>query len=326
MLRLFTILSLFFLNLYACKGGYTSCVQKAKDAKVFQKNALYIPVKKGKILVYSRNTPNAKILKYDPFLSLYLLKERSHFSYPYDINMRLQLGTALLHVKQVKEGKIVTAQVGFDTFARYSQKVNVPALISSSCCSLEGLLCSKGIIQKEYLQHFVQTKNTLYGDIGIRVKNEKHDVIVYASDPFIKHNPFKRDDCIVAFDNKKVKNASSLMQKILFSRVGSKHMLTIKRGSKFLRLKVVSAQRFGGGYLSDTFLERKGIYFDKNLHIMAINKTFQDYGLKIGDKLIQVNSVRVKNQKELRRYIENFKNYSSLLFERNKFQFFVNIK
>ncbi len=326
MFRLFALLSLLFFNLYACKGGYASCVQKAQDAKVFQNNALYIPVKQDKILLYSRNIPNTKILKYDPFLSLYLLQATKSFAYPYDINMRLQLGTALLHVKQVKEGKILKHQIGLDTFARYNQQMKSPALISSSCCSLEGLLCSKGVIQKEYLHHFLQTKKVVYGDIGIRVKNEKQYVIVYASDPFMKYNPFKRDDCIISFDNKKVKNAASLMQKILFSRVGSKHVLKIKRASKFLTLKVVSKKRYGGGYLSDTFLEQKGIYFDKNLHVTHIYKKFQGYGLNIGDKLIQVNGVRVKNQNELRRYIENFKNYSSLLFERNKFQFFVNIK
>ena len=38
------------------------------------------------------------------------------------------------------------------------------------------------------------------------------------------------------------------------------------------------------------------------------------------------NSFEVKTQKELRKHIEGFKDFSSLLFERRNFQFFVNIK
>ena len=326
MLRLFIAFHLLFLNLYACKGDYASCVQKAKDAKVIKKSSLYIPVKHNKLLVYSRTIPNEKILKHDPFLSLYLIEDKKPFAYPYTINMKLQLGTAILNTRKAKEGKFVHNQIGLNSFAKYNQTLGIPALLSSSCCSLEGLVTSRGVIQKEYLQHFLRAKKVSYGDIGIRVNNDKSFVIVKASDPFMKNNPFKVGDCIVAFDNTKVKSASVLMQKILFSVIGSKHNVKVKRGSKFLNFRVLTNKRYGGGYLSDTFLEQKGIYFDESLKITNITKKFKDYGLDVGDKLIGVNGVLVNNQDELRHYIENFKDYSSLLFERNKFQFFVNLK
>jgi len=325
-LRLFIALHLLLFNLYACKGGYASCVQKAKDAKILQKKSLYIPVQHKQTLVYTHLTPKSKIIKYDPFLSLYLIQESEPFAYPYDINMRLQLGTAILNDKIAKEGQIVQLQIGLSSFAKYNQSLSTPAIISSSCCSLEGIATSKGIIQKEYLQHFLNVKTATYGDIGIRVHDEGKFVLVDASDPFMKDNPFKVKDCIVMYDKKKVKNSASVMQKILFSAVGSKHTLRVKRGKKFLTFKVMTEKRYGGGFLSDTFLEQKGIYFDDTLHVSMIKKQFQNYGLRVGDKLIQVNGVVVKNQNELRKYIENFKDYSSLLFERNNFQFFVNIK
>ncbi len=301
-------------------------MQKAKDAEIFQKNALVLPLKNAQNLLYSKQIPNVKILKYDPFLSLYLVKDKKPFAYPYDINMRLQLGTAILNAKKAKEGKFLQTQIGLNTFAKYNQTLASPALISSSCCSVEGIATSKGVIQKEYIKHFLHTKSTLYGDIGIRVYNKNAQVLVNASDPFMKENPFKINDCIIEYDHKKVGNAASLMQKILFSSVGSKHQVKIKRGSRFLTFVLTCKQRYGGGFVSDTFLEQKGIYFDESLHVKHLNKEFQKYGLNIGDRLIQVNGVRIKNQNELRRYIENFKDYSSLLFERNKFQFFVNIK
>jgi len=324
--RLFVVISLLFFNLYACKGGYASCIQKVKDAKVIQNNTLILPLKNAQCLVYTHHIVNMKIIKYDPFLSLYLVKENNPFAYPYDINMRLQLGTAIINTKKAKEGKFLQAQIGLNTFAKYNKILTVPALISSSCCSIEGVVTTKGVIQKEYIKHFLWAKKVVYGDIGIRTYDKNGVVLVNASDPFMKENPFKVEDCIVQYDNKKVSNASTLMQKILFSAVGSKHTVKIKRSAKFLTFVVISKKRYGGGYLSDTFLEQKGIYFDVGLHVSKINKKFQNYGLNIGDKLIGVNGVIVKNQDELRRYIENFKDYSSLLFERNKFQFFVNIK
>lgn len=326
MLRLFLALHLLLFNLYACKGGYASCVQKAKDANIIQNKSLHIPIKHKQILIYARNTPKTKVIKYDPFLSLYLVKEEKHFAYPYEINMRLQLGTAILNEHKAKEGRFLRAQVGLNSFATYNQSLSTPAVISSSCCSLEGIVTCKGVIDNRYIKHFLETKQTVYADIGIRVFDEKGLVLVSARDPFMKDNPFKAEDCIIEFDNKKVKSAATLMQQILFSKIGSKHVVKIKRASKFLTFNVVSKRRYGGGFLSDTFLEQKGIYFDDGLHVSKVENEFENYGIKVGDKLIQVNGVVVKNQNELRKYIENYKDYSSLLFERNNFQFFVNIK
>ena len=76
--------------------------------------------------------------------------------------------------------------------------------------------------------------------------------------PFIKANPFKKGDAIVGFNGKKVHNSATFMRKILFSKVGSSHRIKVKRGSKYLNFKVKTKKRYGGGYLSDTFLEQKG--------------------------------------------------------------------
>jgi hypothetical protein len=325
-LRLFLVLHLLLLNLFACKGGYDSCIQKINDSKSIVENSLSIPVKNNKRLIYSQDIPNAKILKHDPFLSLYLIEDKSKFAYDFDVNMRLQLGSAMVNKTKAVEGRVVKNQVGLNTLATYSEKLIAPALLTSSCCSLEGIVTPKGIIQKEYLQRFISDASADYADIGIRVKNDKKFVIVTASNPYMQGNPFKKGDCIVSFDGKKVTAASEFMRRVLFSKIGSKHKVKIKRGSKFLNVNVVSQKRSGGGEVSDTFLEFRGIYFDKEMRIVKLSQEFKEYGLLIGDRLIQVNGVFVRTQDELTRYIEDFKDFSSLLFERNNFQFFVNIK
>ena len=323
--RLFLLSTLFFINLYACKGGYASCVAKVKDSNAVINSTLSIPILHNQRLVYSLQKPDAKILKYDPFLSLYLVEDTNPFAYPFDINMRLQLGSAMVNSKRSCEGKFLTNQVGLNHLATYSEPLMIPSLLTSSCCSLEGIVTSHGIIQKEYLQHFVTTKSTDYGDIGVRLQN-KQGVVVSASDPFFKKNPFKRGDYIVGFDGESVIAASVVMRKILFSKIGSVHNVRVKRGVKYLTLNVVTQKRYGGGALSDTFLESQGLYFDKELHLVQIEKKFAKYGLQKGDRLIQINGVRVKNHKDLRLYLQKSKNYSSMLFERSGFEFFVNIK
>jgi hypothetical protein len=324
--RLFILLNILLLNLFACQGGYATCVAKVNDSKTFLGSVLSIPVKNHQRLIYSKQTPNAKILKHDPFLSLYLVEDRSNFAYPFELNMRLQLGTAAVDNKTAIEGKIKKHQVGLNRLASWSEKVQSLAVITSSCCSLEGIVTPRGIIEKEYIQRFLSSESSEYGDIGIRVKDEKNLVVVSASDPFMRDNMFEKGDCIFSFDGKKVKNASSFMRSILFSKIGSKHKIKIKRNSKLIDINVVVEKRYGGGDISDTFLESKGIYFDESLHIVRLSEYFKAYGLLIGDRLIQVNGITVKNEDELLRYIEDFKDFSSLLFERNMFQFFVNIK
>lgn len=325
-LRLFFLTFSLFIDLYACQGGYTSCIAKVKDSNTIQNNQIQIPLHSKRRLLYTTIKPNAKILKYDPFLSLYLIEDKKPFAYPFDFNMHLQLATAMVSDKSSCEGKISTNQIGLNSLAKYNKPLLLPSILTTSCCTLEGIVTPHGIIQKEYLKHFIDLKKSKYADLGIRVKNKNHLVVITAVDPFFKNNPFKIGDNVVGFDSKRIYKASILMQKILFSQVGVKHTLKIKRGSKYLIFDSITVQRYGGGAISDTFLESQGLYFDNTLTLIKVEKKFAHYGLQKGDRLIQINGKRVKNQKELRQNLEKFKNYASLLFERNGFEFFVNIK
>lgn len=327
MLRLLATLTLLFFNLQAtCEGGYDSCIQKIIDSKSIQNQIIQIPVTQNQRLVFSTSLPSSfKVIKSDPFLSLYLVEDKNCFKYPFAINNHLALGQASVNDKSAVEVKITKNQIGLNKFAGFDEALFVPAILTNSCCNLEGIVTTQGIIQKEYLQRFMQTKNSDYSDIGIRVKDEAGFVIVTASDPFMEDNKFQKDDCILEYDGKKVKEASLFMKDVLFSKIGSSHRATIKRNSKILKFELKTQKRYGGGYISDTFLEQKGIYFDKDLHITKLEQNFKNYGLLLGDKLLQVNGKKVQNEQDLIEYISNFKDFSTLLFEREHFQFFVQI-
>lgn len=299
-------------------------MQKIIDSNSISNNIIQIPISGHKRLIFSTSTPDANIIKFDPFLSLYLVTDEKGFKYPFKIN-KLSLAQAAVNNKDAIEIKITQKQIGLNTFASFKEPSFAPALLTNSCCMLEGIVTPRGVIQKEYLQRFIETKNSDYSDIGIRVKDEKGQVIVSASDPFMENNKLQKNDCVLEYDGKKVKEASSFMEEVLFSKIGSKHSIKIKRNSEILKFDVKTQKRFGGGYISDTFLEQKGIYFDKDLHVTKIEKNFKHYGLLLSDKLLQVNGKKVQNEQDLIDYISNSKDFSSLLFERDNFQFFVQI-
>ncbi len=325
MLRLFVALNLLLLNLYACKGGYDSCKNKINDSNSISNNILQIPVKKNQLLIFSRTTPNETILKHDPYLSLYLVEDKKGFKHPFNINYRLTLGTAVVNKTEAVEGKILKHQVGLNSFAMFGECITVPSLLLTSCCSLEGIATPEGVIEKEYIDRFIKIKKVSYSDIGIRVEEVNSLVLVTTVNLFMKDNPFRVDDCVLEFNGKKVKSASELMRNILFSTIGSAHKIKIKRDGKLLTLKTSSRKRYGGGYLSDIFLEFKGLSFDKNLEVVKIEEKAKKYNLKLGDRLVQINQKNITTEAEILETISQTENSTNLLFQRDDFQFFVKI-
>ena len=325
MLRLSLLLFFFFSHLYACQGAYESCKLKIRDSHSIQNNQLNLLVSKHTRVIYSTKKPSATILKYDPYLSLYLIQDRKGFAHPFRINNKLTSGVAALTGKNIIKGRILQHQRGLNHLATFSKALVVPSILLSRCCSLEGVVTPRGIIEKEYIDRFLKIKKVSYSDIGIRVEDAQGDVIVNAANPFMLHNPFEVGDVILSYDKKKVHNSADLMRWILFSELGSTHTLKVKHHGTIKRYRVVSHKRYGGGALSDTFLEILGISFDKNLYIVKIAQKAKKYQLKIGDKLIQINHKNIKNEQQISKIISQKKDGAYLLFERYDFQFFVKV-
>ncbi|MBW6489378.1 PDZ domain-containing protein [Sulfurimonas sp.] len=325
MFRLFVALNLLFINLYACKGGIDSCKLKVIDSESIVKQTLQIPLQNNQRLIFSTTAPNAKILKHDPYLSLYLVEDKKGFKYPFKLNMNIPSGVFCVDNKSVIEGKIIKRQVGLNSFAIFSKQISSPSLLLNSCCALEGIVTDRGIIQREYIERFLKVKKVTYGDFGIRVKSVNSAVVVISSNPFLKENSFKKGDIIVELDGKRVKESARFMRDVLFSEIGSLHTLKIKRANELLTISAKTQNRVGGGYLSDTFLEFLGISFDKNLFITKIEKKAERHGLKLGDQLLQVNKKDVKREGDILEIVDNQNKSTQLLFEREHFQFFVKV-
>ena len=221
MFRTFIALGILVFNLYSASNeGYDLCLQKITDSKSIHNQTVQVPVTKHQRLVFSTSVPSTfKIIKSNPFLSLYLVEDTKGIPYPYTFTSKDILEIASFTNKTVTAMKITKNQVGLNQFAQANKALVSPALINGICCSLEGVVTSKGIIQKEYLQRFIQAKNSDYSDIGVRVKDEKGSVVVVLSDPFMENNKFQKGDVILAYDQQNVKDASSFMKKLQFADV-----------------------------------------------------------------------------------------------------------
>jgi hypothetical protein len=210
-LRLFVALNLLLLNLYSCEGGFDSCRRKIVDSNAIANQSVSIPLRNRQRLVFSTSEPSGKILKRDPFLSLYLIEDKQSFKHPFIIMNNAALGLAAVSKKRALEGKILKRQIGLNHFATFSESLPKPFLLLTSCCSLEGLATPRGVIEKEYLERFIKVKKVSYSDIGARVVEDKGSVFVNAINPFMDANAFKAGDRVLAFDGKKVNDASEFM-------------------------------------------------------------------------------------------------------------------
>jgi len=298
------------------------------DSKTFSSAyPLSIAVEKNDRLVYVPSRPKYKVKKYDPFLGLALINDKSRFKYPFIFYSKDNKNLASVYSKGFTTGALKVQQCGLDELGVFSTPLETPSLIMDNCCSLAGISTAHGIIDSHYLKHFLEYDSTelQYGDAGIRLESRKNGLHVSQIDPFFLNQQFQLDDQIIAFDGKKVKSLCRLRRSILFAKIASLHSFTIKRNNKVLHVKVKIQRRLGGGLLSDTFLERFGILLNNKLCISALSSKTAEMELDLGDCLIQVNFHNVKSAKDIQKRVQKSDIDNALLFERQNFQFFIHI-
>jgi len=316
------------LKLFSCSGEFASCQDKARDALSFSDSkTLSIVFDKHQRLLYTPHEMPAHMKKYDPFLGLALIKDTQGFAFPFAIHRDVIQHLASITAEGSIKGQLQHLQCGLNQLGVFSKPLITPSLITNNCCLVAGIATQKGIIDANYLKHFLdfKKKRMQYGDAGIRLDERRHHVIVSGVDPFFKDQSFLKGDQILAFDNKKVDNLCELRRWILFAKVGSIHHFTIKRHAKVLHKKIRIEERLGGGLLSDTFLERFGLNLDANLCIATITAKSAAMELEKGDCLIGLNFHDVHDARDIQKWLQKSDGDNALLFERRDFQFFIHI-
>jgi len=315
--------STFALTLFALPQDFKSCQLKYQVSSVKINNTQAFAINDEYVLFYSEKEPTLKIIKRDPFLGLNLMKADRNFKHSFKFynNKPQQLASVLPN--EAVEGKFIQEQIGLNQLASFSFKAKKNALISGTCCGLVGLSTGKGIIEKEYIRHFLESKEVVYGDIGMRVEDKK-GVRVAEVNPFFADSPFLLDDVILYMDANKVKSAAQVSRDILFSKPGSLHHFIVLRDAKEKKVKATFNKRLSGGLVPDSFFDFFGVELDE---FLVVKKDAPKFELKKDDKLLFVMGKPVKTLADIRHVLSLEKSSKEkviiLLFRRKGFDFFI---
>jgi len=312
-MRFFILVLLFAFGANAL--DYSHCETKFQDAfyKINGVDALYIANQKSLTI----ENPGVDAI-YNEFLGLYLVKGRPHFQSVNTIYPYRETKAGLFEKGSIVTEVNFTKQCGVRTFAEVEKKSAPFSILSGVCCHILAIANSDSrFIDAKFINDFLKRESLVYGDIGVRF-NEKMEVV------FI--NPYY--DVSLQLGDRVINYRSicALEDKILFSKVGEHLRLQIARGNQNLQIDAQVYQRFGGGMISDTFLEQFGLQFDADLVIKSVKAGSFAYqkGLKSGDRLLEVERISVKNQEDLKRFLTlNPQSSYSYLFDRDDFQFFI---
>lgn len=316
---------LFPLSLLSTPLEFKACQLKYQVSSIEIDKIQAFAVNNEYALFYSKEEPDQKVAKRDPFLGLNLVRAPKQFKHSFKFHNNSTKKLAGILPASVTEGKILSEQIGLNRLAKFSKPLKRSTLVSDSTCGIVGISTGDGVIGREYIRHFLSSEKLIYGDAGIRLTDE-NGVCVSARNPFLKNNPFESGDIIVQMDGKKTESAAQVSRDILLSQPQSSHDFIVLRDAKELKLKTEFQTRLGGGLLPETFLETTGFWLDENL---VLKKDNADYALKKGDKLMYVMSDRVTTPADVRRVLSqkdpNQNMRTVLLFQRDGFDFFIHL-
>jgi hypothetical protein len=311
---------------------FKQCFEKNKNSFVYFGDIRAVAISKHTAIAYSKTKPTVAYIKHDPFLNLYLFESKKtlhpvRLKNTYDLKVGEWI--AGMDESSLFAGNFAKAGDVFDTFYLQNAKIDANSIVSCLCCDMYGLGVGEGsFIGSEYIKRFINSKSVFYGDIGARFIQRGQEFIVENIDPFYEKQNLKVGDKVLKIDGNKIYSLKGLTQKVLFSNLGKKLKLEVLRDTKTLTVESVVVQKDGGGSLNDSFLEKKGIFLDADMRIKHINKDSFGYinGLKVGDKLLQVNHTKIENIQQLRKFFTAIQDNSvNILFDRNDFQFFTKL-
>ena len=313
--------------------NFKQCYNKNRKSIVYFGDTKALAVSAHYAISYSKEEPKSKYIKYDPYLKLYLFYSKKRLK-PVKLKStkKLSLGEWLASMDDdsLYIGNFAKRGGGISSYFEHNSKVPTNSMIACLCCDVYGLGVGEGkFIPTLLLKRFINAKEIFYGDIGVRFSKKAGRIVVSSINPFYPQKLLKVGDIVLKINGKKIRNLENIRDIILFSKPKSKVTLEIKRGDKVLKSELRVIKRSGGGFLSDTFLESKGVFFDKNLKVIEVAKgSFaQKAGFKKGDKLLAINKIAVKDYKSVRDALSKIGHKEiELLMDRDDFQFFIKVK
>lgn len=286
------------------KINYDHCAQYYKQASTNIGNGIYaIQLKNGAIIGYSPTRPNAKnIIKYDPFVGLFLVGDKVKPKNSYEISdiddYALTKELASAGIKGAKAGRFESHQKGFLQYAQFSAPTQRNGVISNICYKIYGLsVGGNGFIEKKYLDRFLSQNTPYYGDIGVRFKvidEESATFGVQFADPFFPNNPFKRGDILISINDVAPKDWGDLEMMIADLPLNDIARIKIRRDEEIRNVEVKVGRRYGGMLLPDSFLERFNLAISNDFVVERVPSKGAFSKLKRGDRILFINNIDMR--------------------------------
>ncbi|WP_353661439.1 PDZ domain-containing protein [Hydrogenimonas sp. SS33] len=211
---------------------------------------------------------------------------------------------------------------------RLKGEVEGEGALFGSCCKLAGLVTQEGgWFDAEAIRRLMRG-DIYHGDIGVRWKRIREGAVVESVDPW-SGLALREGDRLLSVGKKKRASWCDFWERVDACRPGGHVTLGVLRDGKALHITAGCYGRMGGGRVSDTFLERFGLRFAKDLTILWADPSKKAYkaGLRAGDRLIMIDETPVKSDKDVRvvlsRLHEKGRMPRRMLWDRNDFQFFL---
>lgn len=336
MLKGWVLLAAFVLTLVAAPPHYpdfSKCQEKIVDSLLQIPAGDAIGIGNNHYLLFSANPPSHfKIIRHDPFLQLYLIEAHT-IDHPLELwdnrpTKNPDKWIASISRQHVEKGQKTGWGAGIDRLATFSSLTEPGSVMTGICYQIYGIgVGSNHYIESYYLERFVQNETVYYGDIGVRV-GEQDGVIVTSSDPFFPQNPFWIGDRIMKVKNQLIGSVQEFYDTVINLPEGQRIEVEIERHEQTKKYPVTVGRRYGGGYLTDTFLERFGVAVGKNLQVTKATPDAPNRfrWLKPGDRLISINHEPVEQYGNIQKLLSQTRREQvTFLMERDEFQFFVQV-
>jgi len=318
---------------------FTQCYEKNKASIVYFGNTRAVAVDEKHAIAYSKTPPNVPYIKHDYLSHLYLFESAKPLT-PMKLKStsELKLGEWLVSMNETALNVVNASKIGRDSQALFEfGGIGEPnSIVGGLCCEMYGLgIGDKYYIGSEALKNFMEGKVASYYDLGARFVEGNESIFVDMIDSNTSKTKLKVGDKITALNGRHVKTLPEFHEAFMQAKMTSKLSATMERNNAWVeenifvlppkpepKPKKVVVPKV-------TYLESKGFSFSPQLILNEPKRASgaEQSGLKAGDRLLQINDMKVESKAEADAYMDKNRHKElNLLFDRNDFQFFVTLK
>lgn len=324
---------------------FSQCYDKNKHSIVYFGTTRAVAISEKQAVAYSKEKPSVPYVRYDYLSHLYLFDSPKPLM-PIKLKptSELKVGEWLESLTDNSLIVVNASKIGQTTgeLFEFAGKGEINSIVGGLCCEMYGLgIGEQFFIASEELERFINGKSMAYPEFGARFAENNESVVVDFVDPNFKAAKIKAGDTITELNGQKITTLAQLNDILKSLKDTSKISAKIKRDGAWIEenIRVPKPEPKKVPLpkkkvplptpKKESYLHTKGFTFNNDLQIIDIKhgSFAEQSGLKIGDRLMQINGQPVGKVVEADAYLNNKHDVeTNLLFDRDDFQFFVTLK